>query len=174
MHILPKSFFAAVLAACCGSAPAGQGDAHTHGAARLNLAVDGETVTLALESPLDSLLGFEHLPRGEKQKAAVRDMAAKLNRPEALFGLSAAAQCAPDGVELSSPVLESAPRQAANGHLDLDGRYRFRCAHPQALREVEVRLFDAFPRLRRLDVQAATPRGQSAARLTPAQRRIAW
>lgn len=174
MHILPKHLLAAVLAACCGGAAASQGEAHTHGAARLDLAVDGTVVTLSLESPLDNLLGFEHLPRNERQKAVVREMTAKLKRPEALFALSAAARCAPDGVELSSPVLESAPHKAGNAHLNLDGQYRFRCANPEALRAVEVRLFDAFPRLRRLDVQAVTPHGQSAARLTPAQRRIAW
>jgi hypothetical protein len=37
-----------------------------------------------------------------------------------------------------------------------------------------VGLFQHFPKLRRLDVQVAGPRGQSAARLSPQQKRLAW
>src|SRR5690606_12673416 len=37
--------------------------AHVHGSAVLQVVMDGETVELALQSPLNNLLGFEHAPR---------------------------------------------------------------------------------------------------------------
>ena len=36
--------------------------AHVHGVARIDLAVDGDQLTLSLEMPLDNLVGFEHAP----------------------------------------------------------------------------------------------------------------
>jgi putative ABC transport system ATP-binding protein len=41
--------------------------------------------------------------------------------------------------------------------------------NPEALRTLDVGLFQHFPKLRRVDVQVAGPRGQSAARLSPQQ-----
>ncbi|MCB1546297.1 MAG: DUF2796 domain-containing protein [Hyphomicrobiaceae bacterium] len=61
---------AALGLALCGAAFAGK--AHQHGVARLDLAVDGGTVTIAVEMPLDALVGFERSPRtgAERQAAA--------------------------------------------------------------------------------------------------------
>ena len=155
------------------AAAAGPG-AHVHGAALLDVAVDGDSLTLNLEAPLASLLGFEHLPRTERQHAAVRAMAATLNKPALLFVATPAAQCAVVAVKLASPVLAAAGKAAGDGHADLDGEFVFRCARPAALRDVELKLFAAFPHLRQVDVQLAGPRGQSATRLTPQQARISW
>lgn len=162
--------FAAALAL---PAAAGELGAHVHGVGKLQIAVDGNTLSLALESPLANLLGFEHLPRSDKQKAAVREMAERLNRPAELFLTTPSARCAPTSVNLTSPVLEPA-KPGGDGHNDLDGEFVFRCERPQALREIDVRLFAAFSHLRRLDVEVVSPRGQSASRLAPQQTRVTW
>ena len=44
----------------------------------------------------------------------------------------------------------------------------------ERLQGVEVKLFDRFRGVRRLDVELAGPRGQKSLRLTPKQRIIAW
>lgn len=146
--------------------------AHVHGVAKLQVAVDGNILTLDFESPLDNLLGFEHLPRSEKQKAAVRAMAQRLNKPESLFLTTPAAACTVLSAKLESPVLE--PAKKTEGHADLDAEFVFKCAQPSALRGMAVKLFEAFRNLRRLDVQVAGARSQAAARLTPAQPHISW
>lgn len=148
--------------------------AHVHGVAKLEVAVDAGTLTLSLESPLDNLLGFEHRPRNDREKAAVGAMADRLKAAAALFAPTPAAQCKIASVKLDSPVLEVAKPSAGDGHADLDAEFVFHCARPEALRDLEVWLFRDFPQLRRLDVQVAGPRGQTATRLTPGQRRIAW
>ena len=101
-------------------------------------------------------------------------MSERLNRPGELFSHSPAARCTYVSVALDSAVLTPGQQAAGDGHADLDGEYVFRCENPAALRELEVRLFQHFPKLRRLDVQVAGPRGQSAARLSPQQKRLAW
>jgi len=148
--------------------------AHVHGIAKLDVAIEGDTLTLGLESPLDNLLGFEHMPRTDKQKAAVRAMADTLNKPAILFISTPAAQCAPVSTKLESPVLEATKKDAGDGHADLDGDFVFRCAHPEALKDIEVRMFGAFPHLRQIEVQVAGPRGQTAAQLTPKQPHVSW
>ncbi|MEF8714049.1 MAG: DUF2796 domain-containing protein [Accumulibacter sp.] len=173
MNRLPCIFIATVCLLPLSTA-AGEPAAHVHGVASLQVAVDGKNLTLNLESPLNNLVGFEHTPRTEKQQAAVRAMAERLNQPAGLFIASPAAACTPLSVKLESPVLEPMKPSAGDGHADLDGEFVFRCEHPEALRALEVGLFQAFPRLKRLDVQVAGPRGQSAARLSPQQRNIAW
>jgi hypothetical protein len=147
---------------------------HVHGVATLTVAVDGSTLTLALESPLDNLLGFEHLPRTEKERGAVREMAERLNRAESLFAPSPAAHCKPVSVKLESPVLQPEKAAAGDGHADLDGEFVFRCELPEALRSIEVTLFDGFPNMRQIDVQVATSHGQTAAKLSRELRRLAW
>ena len=74
--------------------------AHVHGAATLQVAVDAQTLTLDFSSPLDNLIGFEHPPRDDKQKAAVKAMADRLNHADGLFVATAEAQCALQSVKL--------------------------------------------------------------------------
>ncbi len=155
-------------------AVAGEAAAHVHGVASLQVAIDGSSVTLTLESPLDNLLGFEHAARSEQERATVRAMRERLEQVESLFVPSPAARCQAVSVRLESPVLQTGSRPANGGHADLDGEFVFHCQNPGELHALEVTMFRSFPNLQRLDVQVASPRGQSAARLSPQQRRVTW
>lgn len=59
-------------------------------------------------------------------------------------------------------------------HGELEAAWVFHCSAPQALQDLDVGLFRAFSRLRRLDVALAGPRKQSSARLTPQSSRLQW
>jgi hypothetical protein len=146
--------------------------AHVHGAAKLDLSVDGDRLVLSLEMPLNNTLGFERLPRTEKEKAALVETIQTLKNAAGLFVPTAAAACKPEFVEVSDPF--PGGKAKADGHADMDGNYVFRCAQPAALNSVETTLFHHFSRLKRIDVQRATPGGQGAARLTPEQPKLNW
>lgn len=157
------------------------GEAHVHGQARLEIAIEGELLTVHLESPLDNLLGFERAPRSERERQSVRRLAEQLGDSAALLRPSAAAQCTALDVRLDSPVLGwPAPAAHANeaeqgsGHGDLDATWHFRCARPEALRELTVDLFTAFRGLRRIDAVALFAGGQAAARLSAGSPRMRW
>lgn len=139
------------------------GQAHVHGQARLDIVLDGPVLTIALEAPLDGIVGFEHAPRTPAQKQLAEKALATLKDPARLFTLPAEAQCRPEATEVEAPVLQGA--DAKDGHGDLDARWTYRCAAPARLRALEQGLFEAFPRLRRLDVQLAGPQGQGKATL---------
>ena len=77
--------------------------AHVHGIGKLQIAIDGNTLLLNLETPLDNLIGFEHVPRTEVQKAALNKMVARLNKASTLFLPTAAADCTPESNKASPP-----------------------------------------------------------------------
>lgn len=135
-----------------------QGHAHVHGQARLDVVVDGDQLVLTLQAPLDSVVGFEHAPRTAAQRQAADAALKALADAGRLFKPPAEAGCAAVSQSVQAPVLQGA---AGDGHADLDADYRFRCQAPAALTRLDLGLFDALPRLQRLDVQIAGPSGQS-------------
>ena len=146
--------------------------AHVHGEVRLEISIDGEKLFFTLESPLNDLLGFEHAPRNVTERQAIQAMAAKLKQASQIFVLSAAAQCVSTGVEVESPVLGG--KSEPGGHNDLDARYTWRCAKPEALRDVAMGLFADFPKLRRIADEFAGPQGQRAGWLDARHPRFRW
>lgn len=165
-----------------------QGHAHAHGVGKLNLSQSGEMLTLTLESPLDNILGFERAPKYEKDFARVRDAAAILRAGDKLFVPTPAAGCVLSSVKLASDVIEPKLLGEAvatthahdhkhdhkHDHADLDAEYQFRCADAAKLKEVDVLLFERFPRFRQLDVQLATDKAQRGAKLTRKARKLSW
>lgn len=167
---MKKSVVLLALAVSC-ALPAWAGKAHEHGAARLDVALDGSTLTLVLSTPLDGLLGFERAPRSEAEKRAAEQAVATLRAADKLFAIDPAAGCTLASVTLESAALKlgSATPARDDGHGDLDGEFVFRCQAAPAF--VDAGLFKAFPRLSRLDVQVAAPKGQRKLVLKrPAQR----
>ena len=146
--------------------------AHVHGVAEMDLAADGNKLTLSMEMPLDNLVGFEHLPKTDKQKAALAEAIKSLKNAADLFVPTAAAGCKAEAVDVGDPF--PGGKAKADGHADVDADYVFRCAQPAALKGLETKLFKRFGRLHRINVQRATAAGQGAATLTPEQPEMRW
>ena len=139
------------------------GKAHEHGAVQLNVSVEGRQLTIGLESPLDGIVGFERAPKTAAEKAKVDAAVAQLQAAEKLFKVDAAAACTLSKTTLMAPVIGvgvAAPVADKTGHGDLDGEFIFECQDTSKVRQLEVALFDTFPNMKRIDVQAATPAGQ--------------
>jgi hypothetical protein len=150
--------------------------AHVHGNANMQVVVEGNMVEIGLQSPLNSLVGFEHAPRNERQRKAIQAMEEKFRTPASLFVPTPAAQCTVQPVELEMPFKEGAASksQHKDEHAELEATIRFQCDNPSALKGMEVKLFEAFPKLHRIDVQTISGSGQAAARLTPKKRNLQW
>lgn len=146
--------------------------AHVHGAAKLDISVEGDKLTIAMEMPLDSTVGFEHLARTDKEKLAFANMMTSLKNATELFTPAAAAACRVESVEVGDPF--PGGKAKADGHADIDADYVFRCAKPVALKSVATTLFKQFKRLHKIDVQRATPNGQGKASMTAEQPSVSW
>jgi hypothetical protein len=135
--------------------------AHVHGIAKLGIAVQGGTVSITFESPLDSLIGFEHRPTTPAQQNAVDALQARMRAAKGLIGFDAAAGCELARAEAESALFQPAAAGAgADAHADLDAAFEFRCSHPERLSRVDIGLFAAYPRLQHLDVEVVTANGQ--------------
>lgn len=145
--------------------------AHVHGLAKLEAALDGGQLTLRLESPLEALLGFEHAPRSAAEQKAVAEMKARLQAADRLFVLTGEAGCTLKSATHASQALEGKSKAE---HGDLDAEFIFVCARPDKLRGLEARLFDVFPKLRRLDASVVTAKGQKAMKLSGKMRYLVW
>ena len=160
-----------ILSALLATAPALAADkgAHQHGAATLQVSLDGGALQVALEGPADNILGFEHAPRTDAQKATAAKAEQRLKEPDTLFTTPPAAGCKaePARVEMKLP-----PAGSRDTHSEIETAWRWACANPAALAYLDVGLFKAFPRLKQLRAQVVTPRGQSSAVLKPGAARL--
>ena len=165
-------FVLALGAALAAGSSHGAPHAHEHGAARLEVVVDGERLDIALKVPLDSVIGFERAPRSAAEQRDAAQALEQLRRGEALFQPDAAAQCTLAETKVEGGVLEPGAKPKAGEHADVDAEYRFKCARPDQLRALAVSLFDTFKRLRRIEVQVAASQGQHKARLVRPARSV--
>jgi hypothetical protein len=154
--------------------------AHEHGVASLNVALDGQTLEIQLESPALNLVGFEHEASSDADQAKVANARKHLEQPQALFALPIEAKCALQESQLESPLFEEAEHAEhehgdEHGHSDIDASYRFICANAAALQTLELgSFFGTFPGTEKLEVQLIGPSGQQGAELTPKHSRLSF
>lgn len=156
---------------------------HAHGIGELDVALDGNLLELEWRSPAANLLGFEHAPRSDEQRAVVARVQAQLGEAATLFGIPAAADCRLAESQLDSPLFAAAPsdehehehehEQPADTHSEVHVRYRFTCRQPAALEALDLgELFRRFPATEKLQVQLIGPHGQQGSELSPAHSRL--
>jgi hypothetical protein len=166
-----------------GAASAGR--AHEHGIARVDVATDPARLSLTLDTPLDNLVGFERAPRTDAERQRVEAALGVLRQAGGWVSIDPAAGCTLAGVELSSAVLGLGPAPGAEkagggtaakggeAHADLEVTVDFSCSGGKPAGFVDLTLFQAFPRLQRIEVQTVTPKGQMKATLRRPAGRIA-
>jgi hypothetical protein len=160
-----------------------QHGAHVHGEATLNIALDGQLLLISLEAPGMSVLGFEHPPRDDGERTLYRHALEVLGMPERWLTVPAAAACAlesskvePHGFASPSEGGQTAEHggpaaphaeDAHHEHADFDVAYRYACHVPLAVRILDVRLFDVFPDLHKINVELVLPDRQGSQVLLP-------
>jgi hypothetical protein len=153
------------LAAITGAAAAAQEqrglEAHVHGVAEIESALDGDRLLVTFSSPLVNLVGFEHAPRDAAEQAALDDALEAL-RTAAIVAPSERASCILTSAETPAPELAAPGRDhdeagapgadehdhEDGGHADIAAMYLFTCENADALTTLALPLFDRFPGVR--------------------------
>lgn len=139
---------------------------HTHGQALVNVAVQGPQLSVFLELPLDSLVGFEHRPRTDAQRQAAQAALQQLKDANSWLKPDAAAGCTLARSEINAdalapaPAAKPGPAQPEPTHADVDASWEFTCAAPDKLAGLDLALMTVFKRIQRLDVQVVAAKGQ--------------
>ena len=170
-------------------------DAHTHGNGNLNIAFEAQTILLELHTPAYNIVGFEHKPKNDKDKATIKNALSVLNNPKELFSFPANARCQIIDVKIDSTIIgdqnthhkekdhghghkakdhghshkksEHDDHSKNDIHSEFHAIYEFKCGAIKNVKTIEVLLFKNFPNTRKLTVQIILPHIQSAFELTP-------
>jgi len=92
-----------------------QEDAHEHGAALLNVVLDGETLSMELVSPAVNLVGFEYEPSTDEEVQAVEDTLAQLEDATTLFTPAEAAGCELTSAETEHLITDEEGHEEEHG-----------------------------------------------------------
>ncbi|MBX3618231.1 DUF2796 domain-containing protein [Nitrosomonas sp.] len=164
-------FFAASSCGAIASAEHPMHEPHVHGIAVLNIVLEKNEVHLTLESPAMNLLGFEHAPVTDEQKAVFRITQQTLTEATGLFTFPGA------NCQLQSSDIQMLEKQThsdhddhghASEHADIHANYRFNCSQIQQLNDITTHLFAVFPGIQQIKAQWITSRSQGMKTLTPA------
>lgn len=158
--------------------------AHVHGKVVVNVALDGKLLSVLLEAPAINVTGFERAPRDAAEQRAVAIVDRWLASGAGILGVPANAGCKLAEAAYTPPQLgaqaahehdhDHEHESAAGGdHADYDARYTYECSNPTALAWVELALLQRLRNVAEVEVNLATPRGQSQQTLGAEGGRIA-
>ncbi|MDE0661300.1 MAG: DUF2796 domain-containing protein [Gammaproteobacteria bacterium] len=171
---------------------------HEHGHAVLKLAQEGTEVVVHFESPLDSIVGFEHEPENDEQRSALEEAMRLVQVPENILRMPTV--CTSTGKpEVKIPHVgddhdhnaadehsdtdhedhEAAGEggddhdagEDAEVHADLEATFNFRCE--SGVEWLEATVFETFDGLEEVELQAVGPDAAVVETLTPASPRAA-
>jgi Protein of unknown function (DUF2796) len=152
---------------------------HEHGRGTLNIAVEGNKVSMELEVPGMDIVGFEHGAKTRKDKTTLEKAKQKLSAPLSLFKLPASAGCrvTEAKVEVETGEHDHAAKQEKKGeaskssekeqhHSEFHNAYSLECSSPASITGIEFGYFNAFPGAEKLEVNVITPKGQNKFEVT--------
>ena len=146
-------------------------NAHEHGSATLNIAVDGDSLFLEFESPAVNIVGFEHAAETDQQTTAIKQAIDKLQNFDAVLLLPDTAEC--HLITASADwISEHSADLAESGHTEFHAEYHLNRAQIGRLGYIDVPLLSLFPDIEEIDVQAIMPNRQFATELNAGNRRI--
>jgi len=163
-------------------------DSHEHGAATLDVVIDGAQMFVTFDSPWMNLVGFEHAPSTDEQRDAVANAQAQLEDGMLALGIDSGAGCTlqTTGIDSSMAMDDHGDEHGHDDHGDdhdddhsdehghdehddeheISVNWAFTCENPDAVSTLALSLFDNFSGIETLSVQMAGPGGQSAQKVS--------
>ena len=170
-------------------------DAHEHGHGTLDIVVEGEELVIELRMPAVNVVGFEHAPRDDAEREAVRQALVPFADGASVFLLPEGAECEPEAAEVEIFSMESEDDHAAKdgekddghghktdkhakaeddeheadsteeAHSELHATYHFHCHAPGQLDRIDARVFEHLRDAEEIDVRVVTTTAQLAMEL---------
>lgn len=173
-----------VLLLCALTASADNLNAHQHGQAELQLAMDGQSVELMALSPAHNLLGFEHEPRTNTEQEAVESALTWLTGTPLINTVSGSCSIQTSEVHYAhagnDAHHEEHDHHQEHGdhehdhehheseettHTDIEVFQTLNCPDLAPDSQLVTSMSEQFPAIESLDIQWAGPEGQGALRL---------
>jgi len=161
-----------------------QHSAHEHGRISINVAVEGQNLSIELEIPAVNVVGFEHAPRTEREKTQAAQAAALLTSGVGLFGVPAEARCRLTEKQVTTPQWgeAGAARDTSadahdhdhehDEHADYDARLTYLCEAPEKLQWIEPWVIGKLHDVHEARVNVITPDRQRSQNVRDAKERV--
>jgi len=151
-------------------------DAHEHGSASLDIAIDTNTIEMKFESPAVNIVGFEYATEDQQQLLLIKQAKKNLSDFDTIFQLVGDVSC--QTVESSANWVTEHEEGHEEGHDDHEAdhddhgevakaehaefiaEYRLECNQLNNLAAIDVNMFKFFPGIADLDVQVIYSEGQ--------------
>ena len=141
---------------------------HEHGRGVLNLVSIDNQLAIELLLPMANVLGFEHTPCTDKERAAADEAQVRLRQAKELFVPSIAALCKVESVDVDFVGMshkdghDDHDGHTETAHSELHAQYLFVCSDASKLNEVEIQLFDHLLNVDEFEVQLVTENRQTS------------
>jgi hypothetical protein len=161
---------------------------HVHGHGTLDIAVEGNKVSMSLEAPGMDIVGFEHAAESADQKSAVEKGTATLSAPLTLFKIPASAGCKVtdakvaiepeheheegeedhdhDAKEGADHDHDHDEHEGHAGHNQFHATYALECAKPAEITSIAFDYFKSFAGAQGLTVNVVTAKAQNKYEVT--------
>lgn len=136
--------------------------AHEHGAVKLAIAVEKNSMDLDLDGPSDSFIGFEHAAKTDKEKALY-------NSTKNIWEKKLLTLITPSAA-LGCKILEATFSQVIEGsHADIEAKAKVICSKDLAGNEVQISLIKNFVKIKKLKVEVLSASTTSVEITKPVQ-----
>ncbi|WP_243041271.1 ZrgA family zinc uptake protein [Dyella sedimenti] len=130
---------------------------HVHGITHVTIALENQDLQVELEAPGINVVGFEHPPGDAQQQAQLKAALALLGKPQDWMQPADAAQCRLADAQVTPHGYDTTQTEGGHEHADVDARYDYRCAAPDALAHIDIHLAERFPATHQLVVDLVLP-----------------
>ena len=164
-------------------------NAHEHGIAALNIAIEAPLVVMEFHAPGADIVGFEYAAKSDADLAAISAALKTLEAPLDLFVLPKGARCAVQEVqvELESDADHDVNEEdhqdhddendhkhedhddhdeekhaASSGHTEFHAEYSLICSNIEALTQIDFAYFEVFPNSKQVELQLVSQSGARA------------
>ena len=133
-------------------------DSHEHGVSVLKIAIESQNVQMELESPANDIVGFEHAPENDKQKADIEHALSLLRKTNGVFIPSSEANCKTNENSAEFEIEEGQSETHSGFHVV----WKMTCSNPNKLTSLETTFFKIFPKAEEIEVEIISASGQKA------------
>lgn len=125
---------------------------HEHGSAKLEIAVEGNVIDIDLESPAESILGFEHAPKSDAEKMAyaTAENKWKKNLMSDLFVLDKSLECMETENSFKQEMEDHGKKSGT--HSEIEAEVKITCKKDPKGQFLTVNLRKHFPKMKKLKI----------------------
>jgi len=146
--------------------------AHEHGAIKVGMAIEKNTVEIDIDGPAQSFLGFEYIPKTSNEKKLFSGLYAQWTKNlESLIAFDKKLKCKVTEASFKQVIDEKETLKAHGSgvHSDIEARAKVTCANDVSGSMVTISLRKAYKNIKKLSIEVISNETKSVEIVSPVQ-----